>query len=206
MDAKTKGAWLVHHTHKLEQVSGVQEFTTIYADGKAAILLSAVSASDQTSLPMSRVEVLAKASNINTLLELPKLLELLQAPLNHCGVLKSRVRHPNREPPAPANGSTLRIENPPYPGRQPFGTTFEVTFPNRQHFPPIAHERPLILIVFLSSRFLFPSSFGSQKSSRDLGRRASARAACRCQKQPWTKMTLRSLRKAISGCPGKSFA
>lgn len=79
MDAKTKGAWLVHHTHKLEQVSGSQEFNNVYAAGKAGILLSALSASDQTSLPQSQVEVLAKASNINTLFELPKLLDLLQA-------------------------------------------------------------------------------------------------------------------------------
>ena len=77
MDAKTKGAWLVHHTHKLEQVSGFQEFNNVSAAGKAGILLSALSASDQTSLPHSRVEVLAKASSINTLFELPKLLDLL---------------------------------------------------------------------------------------------------------------------------------
>jgi len=51
MDAKTKGAWLVHHTHELEQVHGVQEFNKIYAAGKAAILLSALSASDQPSRP-----------------------------------------------------------------------------------------------------------------------------------------------------------
>src|SRR5260221_3792095 len=79
MDAKTKGAWLVHHTQKLEQVTGVHEFDNIYAAGKAAILLSALSASDQTSLDWKRVELLAKASNINTLFELPKLLELLEA-------------------------------------------------------------------------------------------------------------------------------
>lgn len=79
MDPKTKGAWLVHHTHKLEEVNGVHEFDKIYAAGKAAILLSALSASDQTSLPRSRVELLARASNINTLFELPKLLELLEA-------------------------------------------------------------------------------------------------------------------------------
>jgi hypothetical protein len=79
MDRKTKGAWLVHHTHKLEQISGVYEFNNIYAAGKSAILLSALSASDQTSLSSSKVELLAKASNINTLFELPKLLELLEA-------------------------------------------------------------------------------------------------------------------------------
>src|SRR5437588_7042002 len=79
MDAKTKGAWLVHHTLKLQQVSGVHEFDNIYAAGKAAILLSALSASDQTSLNKRKVELLAKAANINTVFELPKLLELLKA-------------------------------------------------------------------------------------------------------------------------------
>ncbi len=78
MDAKTKGAWLVHHTHKLEHVHGVQHFDKIFAAGKAGILLSALSASDQTTLPSARVELLAKAASINTVFELPKLLELLQ--------------------------------------------------------------------------------------------------------------------------------
>jgi hypothetical protein len=78
MDAKTKGAWLVHHTHKLEQVHGIQQFDKISAAGKAGILLSALSASDQTSLDSARVELLAKAASINTVFELPKLLELLQ--------------------------------------------------------------------------------------------------------------------------------
>jgi hypothetical protein len=49
MDAKKKGAWLVHHTLKLQQVSGVHEFDNIFAAGKAAILLSALSANDQTA-------------------------------------------------------------------------------------------------------------------------------------------------------------
>lgn len=66
MDAQTKGAWLVHHTHKLEQVHGVQQFDKIFPAGKAGILLSALSASDQTSLDNERVELLAKAASINT--------------------------------------------------------------------------------------------------------------------------------------------
>lgn len=79
MDAKIKGAWLVHHTHKLEQVSGAQQFNNILAAGKAAILLSALGASEQTSLPHSKVSLLAEASNINKIFELPKVLELLEA-------------------------------------------------------------------------------------------------------------------------------
>src|ERR1017187_7611450 len=53
---------------------------------------------------------------------------------------------PIARPPAPANSSTLRIEKPPYPTRQPLGT-FELAFPNRQHFPPVAQKRLLILFV-----------------------------------------------------------
>jgi len=78
MDTKTKGAWLVHHTMKLQQVAGVHDFDNIAAAGKAAILLSALSGTDQTSLPTEKVELLAKASNISPRLELPKLLELLE--------------------------------------------------------------------------------------------------------------------------------
>ena len=39
---------------------------------------SALSASDQTSLDNERVELLARAASINTVFELPKLLELLE--------------------------------------------------------------------------------------------------------------------------------
>jgi len=78
MDTKTKGAWLVHHTQKLEHVHGVHQFDKIFAAGKAGILLSALSASDQMDLDNARVELLAKAANINTVFELPKLLELLE--------------------------------------------------------------------------------------------------------------------------------
>jgi hypothetical protein len=79
MDAKTQGAWLIHHTLKLQQVNGVHDFHNIDAAGKAAILLSALSASNQTSLGRDKVELLAKASNINPFFELPKLLDLLKS-------------------------------------------------------------------------------------------------------------------------------
>lgn len=79
MDPKTKGAWLVHHAQKLQQVNGVNDFENILAAGKAAILLSALSATHQTSLSTDKVKTLAAASNISALFELPKLLELLEA-------------------------------------------------------------------------------------------------------------------------------
>jgi len=79
LDEKTTGAWLVHHTRKLEQVSNPQAFNKILIAGKAGTLLSALSASTQSSLSRKQVEALAQAANINTYFELPKLLDLLQA-------------------------------------------------------------------------------------------------------------------------------
>jgi hypothetical protein len=78
MDGKTTGAWLVHHTSKLEQVSGNVPYDNILVAGKAAILLSALSASEDLALENPRVEVLARASRINIPFELPMLLDLLE--------------------------------------------------------------------------------------------------------------------------------
>lgn len=71
----------MHHTHKLEHVSGlgVQDFARINAAGKAGILLSALSATEETTLSMQKVQILATASNIDPIFALPRLLELLQA-------------------------------------------------------------------------------------------------------------------------------
>src|SRR5882724_12866410 len=77
-DSKTAGAWIVHHSLKLQQVTGVQDYNNLYAAGKAGLLLSALSSTQQTSLSVPQVESLAKAANINTLFELPKLLDLLK--------------------------------------------------------------------------------------------------------------------------------
>jgi hypothetical protein len=79
MDPKTRGAWLVHHSLKLQQVNGVQEFNNVYAAGKTGTLLSALSANVQTSLNGQQVEAVAKAANIQVMFELPRLLELLKA-------------------------------------------------------------------------------------------------------------------------------
>lgn len=51
---------------------------------------------------------------------------------------------------------------------------------------------------------LLAASFGSQKASRDFGILANAHPACRCQKQPCTKITFRRLGKTKSGFPGRS--
>jgi hypothetical protein len=76
MDAKTKGAWLIHHTNKLQGVNNQTGFDDIYIAGKAGILLSAISATDLLQVPNERLQTLASASNINKL-ELPSIKELL---------------------------------------------------------------------------------------------------------------------------------
>lgn len=78
MDKKVKGSWLIHHTQKLQNVTNQQSYEKTFLSGKAGILLSAISSDDETIIDNSRLEVLAKASNISTTFELPKLLEVLR--------------------------------------------------------------------------------------------------------------------------------
>jgi hypothetical protein len=78
MDKKTKGAWLVHHTNKLQNVNTQHGFENVYLAGKIGILLSAISSDNQYRLDNQKVKTLAKAANINTTFELPKLLEVLK--------------------------------------------------------------------------------------------------------------------------------
>jgi hypothetical protein len=76
MDQRTKGAWVVSHSSKLQQVTTV-EFEPIQVAGKAGALLSALAGSDQAVIPMTEVYALARASNISARLELPSLLGTL---------------------------------------------------------------------------------------------------------------------------------
>jgi hypothetical protein len=77
MDKKTKGSWLVHQTGKLQNVNNQSSFENTYFAGKAGILLSAISADNQSNINNKKLEALAKASNINTKFELPNLLQAL---------------------------------------------------------------------------------------------------------------------------------
>jgi len=79
IDSKTKGAWIIHHTNKLEHVTNQSTYEKIFFSGKAGILLSAISATRQQSLDNDRVASLAKAANINTLTELPTIIDTLVA-------------------------------------------------------------------------------------------------------------------------------
>ena len=78
MEKTVKGAWLIHHTNKLQGVSRQSDFDTIFEAGKCGILLSAISASNEQLIDPNRIKILGKASGINTL-ELPSLLDRLQS-------------------------------------------------------------------------------------------------------------------------------
>ncbi|MCI4003654.1 hypothetical protein MRO73_14005 [Dickeya dianthicola] len=78
MDKKTKGSWLIHHTNKLQGVTNQTGYEKTFLAGKAGILLSAISSNNQITVNNDRLTVLAKAANINTTFELPKLIEVLQ--------------------------------------------------------------------------------------------------------------------------------
>lgn len=77
MDDKIKGAWLIHHTNKLQNVTSQTGHEEIFFAGKSGILLSAISATRQHTLTNSQLKALAKASDINTITELPKIIEHL---------------------------------------------------------------------------------------------------------------------------------
>lgn len=78
MDKKVQGSWLIHHTNKLQNVTNQGEYQNTFVAGKAGILLSAISETNQSVLTTEKLNVLANASNINTAFELPKLLDVLK--------------------------------------------------------------------------------------------------------------------------------
>ncbi|WP_102795825.1 hypothetical protein [Bowmanella denitrificans] len=78
MDKKVQGSWLIHHTNKLQNVTNQGDYQNTFVAGKAGILLSAISESNQSVITNERLHVLANASNINTAFELPKLLDILK--------------------------------------------------------------------------------------------------------------------------------
>ena len=78
MDKMTKGSWLIHHTNKLQGVTNQAGYDKTFLAGKAGILLSAISSNNLATLNNDRLNVLAQAANINTIFELPKLIEILK--------------------------------------------------------------------------------------------------------------------------------
>ena len=77
IDKKTQGAWLIHHASKLQTVVNSSPFENINIAGKAGMLLSALSTSQQLTITFDKVNILAQEANINTL-EQKGLLEILK--------------------------------------------------------------------------------------------------------------------------------
>jgi len=65
IDNSTKGAWLIHHANKLQDVRDSSPFANIYIAGKAGMLLSALSTSDQSVIDMKKCKIFMKEANIN---------------------------------------------------------------------------------------------------------------------------------------------
>jgi len=59
IDAKTEGAWLIHHADKLQTVVNAYPFDNVSIAGKAGILLSALSISEQQSISHEKVRILS---------------------------------------------------------------------------------------------------------------------------------------------------
>lgn len=76
IDKKTRGAWLLHHSKKLQSTLS-QDFDSIAFAGKCGVLLSAISGQHQTILKRSRVEALAKANHLSPKTEMPAILSEL---------------------------------------------------------------------------------------------------------------------------------
>jgi hypothetical protein len=79
MDKQIKGAWIVHHTNKLQGVTNAtSDYEQINFSGKCGLLLSSLASSEEVSLTTARVNALAKAVGITVMLELPSILKELE--------------------------------------------------------------------------------------------------------------------------------
>lgn len=73
MDKKTQGAWLLHHSRKLQATTN-QDFDAIAFAGKTGTLLSAISAEKQGVVTQRRLEALARANHISPKTEMPAII------------------------------------------------------------------------------------------------------------------------------------
>lgn len=78
MENRTKGAWIINHSKKLQEFS-TSNFEDIQLAGKCGIFLSNLAASDEeSSLDKAKVDAIAVNSHINKKLELPAIKEALK--------------------------------------------------------------------------------------------------------------------------------
>ena len=79
MEKKTSGAWIIHHTYKLQGVKlATSDYEQIGFAGKSGIVLNALAGSAESELTSDRVAALAKANGVSVRLELPAILDELQ--------------------------------------------------------------------------------------------------------------------------------
>ena len=78
-ERETKGAWIVHHGQKISlDARAPSEFPALDEAAKAANLLARLGETDQTTLPRSVVQAVAKSAGLNPRYELEGLLRTLQ--------------------------------------------------------------------------------------------------------------------------------
>jgi hypothetical protein len=78
MDARTTGAWIVHHANKLSGVVNPIEYENVFTAGRAGLLLSALSADEQLVVSATKVDAIRRA-NALTKVEMPEMLGNLSA-------------------------------------------------------------------------------------------------------------------------------
>ena len=79
MNKKTTGAWIIHHSQKLQGVSiPTQDYEQIGFAGKCGIMLNVLAGSKEADIPNKRLSALAKANGISARLELPAILTELE--------------------------------------------------------------------------------------------------------------------------------
>jgi len=79
IDKKIQGAWIIHHTEKLQNVKdAVNEYEAINLAGKCGLLLSSLAASEEQSISKAKVETFARVNNISRKTELPQILSELE--------------------------------------------------------------------------------------------------------------------------------
>lgn len=79
MDKRSQGAWIIHHTDKLQDVkNATNDYETVNFAGKCGLLLSSLAGSEEQSISKAKLEVLVKATNISLKTELPTILQELE--------------------------------------------------------------------------------------------------------------------------------
>jgi len=79
MDRKIEGAWIIHHTDKLQNVrNATNDYEAVNFAGKCGLLLSSLAGTEDQSISRTKLEVLAKATNISLKIELPIILRELE--------------------------------------------------------------------------------------------------------------------------------